>query len=234
MNEKKFINELELLGITLSDNQLLQFQKYYELLVEWNEKINLTTIIEKEQVYLKHFYDSATLIRAIDLSNEQSLCDVGTGAGFPGIVLKIIYPNLKITLIDSLNKRIIFLNEVIRVLELKDIVALHERGEDYAIKNREKYDVVTARALANLPVLLEICIPLLKVGKTFIPMKANISQEIIMAQSALTMLSCTIEKEINFSLPIENSLRTLLVIKKEKITNGRYPRKYSEIKKKHL
>ena len=140
MKEQEFINELTKLRIHLTEFQIKQLEKYYELLVEWNQKINLTAIIEKEQVYLKHFYDSLTLNKVIDLNQELSLIDVGTGAGFPGLVLKIVFPNLKITLVDSLNKRIEFLKLVIKELDLKDIEAIHERSEEYAKKNREKFD----------------------------------------------------------------------------------------------
>src|SRR5574344_1166657 len=140
MTEKEFINALKELDITPSDKQLEQLNTYYELLIEWNEKINLTAITDKKDVYLKHFYDSLTIIKSIDLTKYASLCDVGTGAGFPGIVLKIFFPDLKITLIDALNKRLIFLNEVIAKLELKDITTIHARVEEYGVKNREQYD----------------------------------------------------------------------------------------------
>lgn len=234
MNEKEFVKSLNELNIDISDFQLKQLDKYYSLLVNWNEKINLTSIIKKEEVYLKHFYDSVTLVKAIDLNQPLSLVDLGTGAGFPGIVLKILFPNLKITLIDSLNKRIEFLKLVIDELNLNDIEAIHIRSEEYALKNREKFDIVTARAVASLPILLEYSIPLLKVNGYFIPMKANISQEITDSQNALNLLDSKIVDVIEFNLPKEESKRTLIKIKKVKETNKKYPRKYSEIKKKTL
>lgn len=228
--EKELIN----LGIVVTEKMLKQFNRYYELLVDWNEKINLTAITDKSDVYLKHFYDSATIVKAIDLNNETSLCDIGTGAGFPGLVLKILFPNLKVTLIDALEKRIKFLNIVIEELELKDIETIHARSEEYGVKNREKYDVVTARAVANLSVLMEYCVPLVKVGKYFIPMKANISQEINLSQNAVKELGIKQIKIEEFLLPYENSNRTIIVYLKDKQTIKKYPRKNAEIKKKPL
>ena len=146
MNKEEFIEEAKKLGINLNEEQLKKLEKFYLLLVEWNKRINLTRIIDKEEVYLKHFYDSLTLTKVVDFRKEQTLCDVGSGAGFPVLVLKIIFPHLKITLIDSLNKRVIYLNEIIKELELENIVAIHTRGEDY----KETFDVVTARAVANI------------------------------------------------------------------------------------
>lgn len=234
MTENNFELELNKLGIKVSDEQLEQFNKYYELLIDWNEKINLTSIIEKKDVYLKHFYDSATIVKVIDLEKEKSLCDIGTGAGFPGIVLKILFPNLKVTLIDALEKRIKFLNTVISELNLNDIETIHARSEEYGIKNRELYDIVTARAVATLPVLMEYCVPLVKTGKFFIPMKANISQEINLSENATKQLNLKKIKIEEFCLPYENSNRTIILYLKEKNTLNIYPRKNSDIKKKPL
>ena len=155
MNINNFIDYLEKLGIKYTNCQLNQLEMYYEILIEYNKVMNLTGITNKEDVYLKHFYDSLTISKIIDLNNYNSLCDIGTGAGFPGIVLKIFYPNLKVTLIDSLNKRINFLNDVIQKLKLTNIEAIHCRIEEYAKINREKYDIVTARAVAPLNILLK-------------------------------------------------------------------------------
>lgn len=234
MTENNLEKELTNLGIVVTQKMLKQFNRYYELLVEWNEKINLTAITEKNDVYLKHFYDSATIVKAIDLNKETTLCDIGTGAGFPGLVLKILFPNLKVTLIDALEKRIKFLNIVIEELELNDIETIHARSEEYGVKNREKYDVVTARAVANLPVLMEYCVPLVNIGKYFIPMKANISQEINSSQKAIKELGIKQIKIEEFLLPYENSNRTIIVYLKEKQTIKKYPRKNVEIKKKPL
>lgn len=230
MNIELFIEETKKLGINLTEKELDQLEKYYNLLITWNEKINLTRIIEKEDVYLKHFYDSLTLIKVVDLNKDLSLCDVGTGAGFPGIVLKICFPNLKITLVDSLQKRINFLNEVIKELDLKNIEAIHDRAEDYAKKHREEYDIVTSRAVANLRVLSELTIPMVKVGGYFAPMKASIEEELEEAKDIINKLNGKLEKKETFNLPIEDSLRNILLIKKVNKTNPIYPRRMDKIK----
>ena len=165
MNQKEFENQIKELGIIYDEDQKLKLERYYELLIEHNKVMNLTGIIDHDEVYLKHFYDSLTLIKSIDLDKEQTLCDLGSGAGFPGIVLKIFYPNLSIVLIDSLNKRINFLNTVIKELNLKNIEAIHTRIEDYSKENKEKFDIVTARAVAPLNILIELGINLVKVNK---------------------------------------------------------------------
>ena len=170
MSEKEFLEELEKIGVYPTKNQLSQLEKYYNLLVEWNEKINLTRIIEKKDVYLKHFYDSLTIVKTVNLETINNLCDVGTGAGFPGIVLKIMYPHINITLLDSLQKRINFLNVVINTLNLKDIKTIHTRSEDY----RGQYDIVVSRAVANIEKLLTIAMHLVKPGGMFVAMKGII------------------------------------------------------------
>lgn len=234
MTISEFIEELKKINIEPTEEQLDQLNKYYELIVEYNKVMNLTGITEKEQVYLKHFYDSLTIARVIDLNKEETLCDIGTGAGFPGIVLKILFPNLKVTLIDSLNKRIEFLKIVIKELNLKNIEVIHTRAEEYAKEKIEKFDIVTSRAVAPLNILLELSMPLLKVNKYFISYKGNISREITESENALKQLDSKIEKIEEFELPKENSNRTIIKIKKENTTNKKYPRKYSEIKKKPL
>lgn len=233
MNKEEFINELTKLNITLSNIQLEQLDKYYKLLIDWNTKINLTRITEEKDVYLKHFYDSITLIKAIDLTKKLEVCDIGTGAGFPGVVLKIVFPNLNITLVDSLNKRIDFLNIVIDSLKLENIKAIHERAEIFSKNNREKFDLVTCRAVSKLNVISELCIPSVKVNGYFIPMKANIDDEISNTKYLLK-LNSNIEKIIKFTLPIENSIRNLVIIKKIGLTNKLYPRNNDKIKKQPL
>ncbi len=230
MNLEKFIEETKKLGIELTNNQLTKLEEFYHLLIIWNEQMNLTRITAKEDVYLKHFYDSLTLTKVIDLNQNLSLCDVGTGAGFPGIVLKIVFPNLKITLIDSLQKRINYLNDIIQKLELKEIETIHTRAEDYAKINREKFDIVTARAVANLKVLSELCIPMVKEQGYFIAMKANIEEELENSKDILKNLNGKIEKIETFYLPIENSIRNIISIKKQGKTNSIYPRKMDKIK----
>ena len=230
MNLDLFIEETKKLGIELTSQQLEKLNQFYELLISWNQKMNLTRIIEKEDVYLKHFYDSLTLSKVIDLKQDLTLCDVGSGAGFPGIVLKICFPNLKITLLDSLQKRVNYLNEIIKELDLKNIEAIHTRAEDYAKQNREKFDIVTARAVANLKILSELCIPMVKVNGLFIAMKANIEEEIENSTEILKKLDSKIEKKETFYLPIENSIRNIIMIQKQKPTNNLYPRRIEKMK----
>ncbi len=230
MNIECFLEEAKKLGILLTEDQLSKLEKFYRLLISWNEKMNLTRIIEKEEVYLKHFYDSLTIVKVIDLNKKMTLCDVGSGAGFPGIVLKIAFPNLKITLIDSLQKRVNYLNQIIKDLELTDIEAIHTRAEDYAKDNREIFDIVTARAVTNLRILAELCIPMVAVDGYFIPMKANIDEEIIDSQEILMKLNGKIKRRETFYLPIENSIRNIILIKKDAKTNPIYPRKMDKIK----
>lgn len=233
MNQSKFIEEVSKLGIPVTQEQLDKLDKYYRLLIEYNKVMNLTSITDEENVYLKHFYDSLTISKIIDLNSMNNLCDLGSGAGFPGIVIKIFYPNLKVTLIDSLNKRVNFLNIVIEELNLKNIEAIHGRIEDFSIKNKECYDVVTARAVAPLNILLELGINLVKVGKYFVSMKGNIDNEPNF-DNAINKLNCSIDNIVKFKLPVENSDRSLIKILKLKETSKLFPRKYSDIKKKPL
>ena len=225
MNIEVFKEEVEKLGISLTDDQLNQLALFYQLLLSWNEKMNLTRITNQEEVYLKHFYDSLTLYKEIRLETVDTLCDVGSGAGFPGIVLKIAFPNLDITLIDSLQKRVNYLNEIIKELKLSNIRAIHTRCEDYARVNREKYEVVTARAVANLKVLSELCLPLVKENGYFIAMKGKATEELDEAKAMIGTLGGKIEHINEFNLPLEESNRTLIKIKKEKKTDKIYPRK---------
>ncbi len=231
MNKQEFFEELKKLGINLTNDQIDKLARFYQLLVTWNEKINLTTIIKEEEVYLKHFYDSLTLIKVVDLRQPLTVLDVGTGAGFPGIVLKIVFPNLKITLLDSLTKRINYLNEIIKELDLHDIETVCSRCEEYTKINREKYDLVVARAVSHLKILSEMIIPTVKVNGYFIAMKANLNDELEKTIPMLKKLNSELKEIKEFSLPIENSKRTLVVIKKNAKTALFYPRKYSEIKK---
>lgn len=233
MNQNRFIEELNKLGINLSDTQLNQLDKYYNLLVEYNKVMNLTGITEHDEVYLKHFYDSITIIKTIDLNSVKSLCDIGTGAGFPGLVLKIVYPNLEVTLLDSLNKRINFLNTVINELELEKIQAIHARAEEYACLNRNKFDVTTSRAVAHLSSLLEYAVPMTKENGYFIALKGNLDEELNEASNAIKVLNVELKDKLEFKLPIEESNRTIVKFKKIK-DNKKYPRKFSEIKKNRL
>ncbi len=232
MDKELFLLETSKLNVNLTDEMLDKLEKYYELLIEWNGKINLTAITDKKEVYLKHFYDSLTLCKVIDLNEVDTLCDIGTGAGFPGIVLKICFPHLKLTLVDALNKRINFLKLVCEELGLKNVECIHARAEEYALKNREKFDVVTARAVAALRVLLEYSIPLVKNSKYFIALKGT--EDINESKNALKVLNSKIVQKEKFLLPIENSNRTIIKVQKLGNTSGKYPRRFSEIKKKPL
>lgn len=218
---------LEQWNIEIDDIIVKRFNRYYELLIEWNKNINLTAITEPEDVMIKHFLDSSALLKYMDLSGKN-IIDVGTGAGFPGIVIKILNPDCKITLLDSLNKRVLFLNEVIKELKLEGISSVHGRAEDFAHDNkyREKYDIVTSRAVANLSTLSEYCIPFAKVGGMFVPYKSgNIDEEIVEAKRALSVLNSSVTKVEKYSLPCNDYERSLVFIKKEKSTTKQYPRK---------
>lgn len=209
MNKEEFIKQVKELGIKLTSEQISKLDNFYNLLIEWNEKINLTRITEEKDVYLKHFYDSLTIAKVVDLTTKSTLCDVGTGAGFPGLVLKIVYPNLKVTLVDSLLKRVNYLNTIIKELELEDVIAIHSRGEDF----KEKFDVVTSRAVANIEKLLNYTMHLVNKDGIFIAMKGNIAEE--MTDQVISKINrkyniVTINK---FILPVENSNRSLVVIK---------------------
>lgn len=234
MKIDEFIESLRKLNIDITSRQLEQLEEYYNLLVEWNEKINLTRITLKDDVYLKHFYDSATIVKVIDLNKINNFCDFGTGAGFPGIVIKILFPSLNVILVDSLNKRINFLNIVIEKLKLEKIVAIHSRIEDFARTHREKFDLVTARAVASLPVLLEYATGIIKKDKYFIAMKASIDEELEQSINAQKILKIKLIDKNSFLLPKENSVRNILLFQKQERTNLKYPRNPSEIKKKPL
>ena len=238
MKPEIFRQELAKIGIELSDQQMAQFKTYYELLVEWNQKINLTAITELEEVYLKHFYDSITLATTIDLSAaDYSLCDVGAGAGFPSIPLKIVYPNLEVSIVDSLNKRIKFLTLLAEELGLENVHLYHDRAETFGQNkaHREHYDLVTARAVARLNVLSELCLPLVKKGGQFLALKAAKSEEeVVESKKAIAILGGKLGEETEVSLPFSEDKRYIVAIDKKKETPNKYPRKPGTPNKKPL
>jgi 16S rRNA (guanine(527)-N(7))-methyltransferase GidB len=234
MNKEQFIQALKEKGIILTDKQIEQFEIYYQTLIEWNEKMNLTAITIKEEVYLKHFYDSLTVSFDYPL-HQQKLCDIGAGAGFPSIPLKIVYPSLHVTIVDSLAKRIVFLNHLIQVLELENVEAVHARAEEYALKHREDFDVVMARAVARLNILDELCLPLVKKNGYFIALKGlKAKEELQEAQKGIQLLGGKVEKEVDFLLTDENDHRSHIYIQKIKATPMKYPRAFAKIKKNPL
>ena len=225
-NTTKFINDLKAIGIELSDEQLEQFLTYYEMLIEKNKVMNLTAITDFDEVLEKHFEDSLSLVQAVDLEKSQAVIDLGTGAGFPGIPLKIAFPNLQITLADSLNKRILFLDDVIRELGLTGIDTVHGRAEDLAKNSdyREKFDLCVSRAVANLSTLSEYCLPFVKIGGKFISYKAGeCDEEVAASKSSIFLLGGKISDIKKFELG--ESGRAFVIIDKVSGTPKKYPRK---------
>lgn len=228
MSKRDFVPLLKEKGIVLSDLQIEQFETYYKLLVSWNEKMNLTAITDEDDVYLKHFYDCISTSFYYDFSKKQHLLDVGAGAGFPSIPLKIVYPHLRISIVDSLQKRIHFLEELVLQLQLSDVSLYHDRAELFGQKRkyREKFDVVTARAVANMTLLSELCLPFVKINGHFIAMKgAGAEEELHEATKHIARLGGRVMANESFTLPLEQSVRHMIVIKKYKKTPRRFPRK---------
>lgn len=236
MTPEQFYDKLSEFKIVLSDQQKWQLHRYWELLVEWNEKMNLTGITEINDVYLKHFYDSVIGFLMFDeIKDCKTLCDVGSGAGFPALPVKIVFPHLQMDLVDSLGKRVNFLNHVIEETKLENIKAYHSRAEEYTAKNRENFDVVTARAVARLNMLSELCIPLVKEGGYFIALKGQTGdEELSESKKAFDTLGVTLKDVKHFELPEEAGSRTNIYTKKYKKTPLKYPRAFGQIKNKPI
>ncbi len=210
------------------------FNKYYTFLVEENNKYNLTSITEREEAYIKHFYDSAQLEKAINMNEVQTLCDVGSGAGFPSIPLKILYPHLHITIIEPTLKRCNFLNQLVKLLNLNNVTIINDRAENM-VNLRENFDVVCARAVANMQVLLELCVPLVKVNGNFISLKgSSFHEELLASKNAIKLLNVKVENIYEYELLNDYGKHSIITFKKETKTNTKYPRKYSVIKNKPL
>ena len=222
------------INIELSDRQLEQFEIYFKFLVEYNQYVNLTAITEEEDVYIKHFYDSILVGQVLDLTTVNSICDVGSGAGFPSIPLKIVYPHLNVTIVDGLDKRITFLKQLVSKLGLANVNLVHGRAEEYAKDHRESFDMVTARAVARANILNELCIPLVKVGGNFVSMKGKNAEEEINEGNSLSILKGKIINQAEYCLPKEESKRVLIVINHFEKCPNKYPRAFASIKKNPL
>lgn len=227
MSVEWLTKQLSTHGIELSNEQRQQFQTYYQMLVEWNEKMNLTSITEEHEVYLKHFYDSIAPSFYTDLTHPLTICDIGAGAGFPSIPLKIIFPNLHVTIVDSLNKRIHFLNQLAEALGLENVSFVHDRAETYGKGvYRESYDIVTARAVARLSVLSELCLPLVKKGGQFIALKSSKGEEeLAEAGFGIGVFGGKVQDTISYELPEDAGERQMIIIEKRSQTPKKYPRK---------
>ena len=234
MNIEEFINETKKLGIDVTGEQLEKLEIYCNFLLEYNTHTNLTAIKNREEVYLKHFYDSLTLVKSIDLTSIENLLDIGTGAGFPGMVLKIFFPNLQIYLVDSNNKKIKFLNELKDKLNVDKVEVINDRIENITSRFINSIDVVTARAVTNLPVLVELALPLVKVNKYFIAMKGNAQEELENSEYAITYLGGKIEDVKEFDLPHDSGKRMLITIQKTQKSELNKLRPYEKIVKKPL
>lgn len=234
MNELEFYKELKKINIVLTEKQKEQLNKYYEYLVEYNSHTNVTSITEKKDVYLKHFYDSILLSQSIDFNKITTMLDIGCGAGFPGLVLKIIYPHINLTLLDSNNKKTTFCKNLANILKVENVIVINNRAEEYITEKREYFDLVTARAVKNLPILIELSIPYVKINGHFIAMKSDYEKELNNSLKGITKLGGKYIETKNINLPNNQGLRNFIIIKKETITQKKYPRVYNQILKKPL
>jgi 16S rRNA (guanine527-N7)-methyltransferase len=232
MTKEEFIINCKNLSIEITEEIYSKLYKYFELLVEWNNKFNMTSILEEKEVFLLHFYDSLCLNK-INLNEINSLCDFGTGAGFPGMVIALVYPNIEVTLVESNNKKCTFLEEVKQQLNIKNVSIFNERIEDFARKNREKYDIVTCRAVTSIPIIIELSTSLIKVNGLLAPLKSNCEEEINKYKYLEKEFNLKLENLIKYNLPINDAYRVIPIYKKLKETDIKYPRNYGTIVKKY-
>ncbi len=231
MTKEEFILYCDKLNIKISEELYNKFFTYFEMLVEWNNKFNMTTILEEKDVFLLHFYDSLCLSKVVDLNKEVSLCDFGTGAGFPGLPIAIVFPKVSITLVESNQKKCMFLNAVKESLKLENITIINDRIENYSSKEREKFDIVTCRAVTSIPMILEMATSLVKVNGFLVPLKSNCEEELVKYSYLESEIGIKlIQKEV-YTLPINDAYRVIPVYKKEKVTDKKYPRSYNSLLK---
>jgi len=231
MNKEEFIENCKLLNINITEDIYNKLNTYYELLIEWNNKFNMTTIVDKKDVFLLHFYDSLCLTKIGNLNNYKNICDFGTGAGFPGLVISIIFSDLKVTLIESNNKKCTFLNNVKEKLNLNNVIIINDRMENYSLKNKEKFDLITCRAVTSIPIILELSIAALKTNGLLVPLKSNCDDEIIKYKYLEKELNIELINKIDYTLPINKANRTIPIYKKINKTSDKYPRSFNKILK---
>lgn len=231
MTKEEFILYCDKLNINISEELYDKFFTYFEMLVEWNNKFNMTTILEEKDVFLLHFYDSLCLSKVVSLNEEKSLCDFGTGAGFPGLPIAIVFSKVNVTLVESNQKKCMFLNAVIDKLNLKNVVVINDRIENYSSKEREKFDIVTCRAVTSIPMILEMATPLVKVNGLLVPLKSNCEDELIKYSYLERELGIKLVNKEIYDLPINDAYRVIPVYKKEELTDKKYPRSYNSLLK---